>query len=269
VLDLSDLNNLHVRGAVESARWGGGYAIADGYAYVPSWVDGVRIIDVQDPDDPQEVVKLEIGVAMQAVVVGDRAYVANDEEGLAVLDVSDPRSPQILDKLYLGGFAESLAVAGERAYVTVVGSDSNALHVVDVTDPARLVELGQATLQGKGVKVAVDQNAGYAYVGTVECAYHQCSGGFQVVDIRDPLLPRAVVWVEAPGGVYDVALSGKLAFLAAGWGGVWALDLSHPQEPRAVGWQDTAGRARSVVLDGDRVYVADGAGGLLALGVER
>jgi hypothetical protein len=65
--------------------------------------------------------------------------------------------------------------------------------------------------------------------------------------------------------VFEVAVTGEHAFVAAGEGGVWMLDVSDPGLPRVVGWRDTAGRARSIVVEGGLAYVADGQAGLLVL----
>jgi hypothetical protein len=182
-----------------------------------------------------------------------------------VLDVADPAVPRVQGSLLLEGLSDGLAVAGERAYLALDGSEQDTLHVLDVSDPTQLVGVGQVALLGTGPNVALGPSAHYAYVAIVDCLYHQCSGGLQVVDVRDPSLPRTVAWVEVPGGVFDVTVVGEHAFVAAGNRGVWVLDVSDPGLPRAVGWRDTAGRARSIVMDGGRVYVADGQGGLLVL----
>jgi hypothetical protein len=268
VLDLGGLPGFRLRG-VAPVRWAGGYTIADGYAYVPVWVEGFRIVDVHDPDAPQEIAAVGDVSAEQVVVLDGQAYVTIGDEGLAVLDVSDLLAPRILVKLSLGGFAEGLAVAGDQAYVAAASSDARALYIIDVSDPAQPVEAGRVALQGRGSNVAVDAKASYAYAAVADCAYHQCSGGLQVIDLRDPGLPQTVVWVEMPGGAFDVAVVGQYAYVAAGAGGVWVLDLSDPEQPRAIGYRDTAVRARSIVVADDQVYVADGAGGLLVLQVER
>jgi hypothetical protein len=261
-----------VRGTAESAKWADGYAVVDGYAYVPAWAGGFRIVDVHDSDNPHEVAAADIGMAEQATVVGERAYVTIGYEGLVVLDVADPSMPRILGELPLNGLAEGLAVAGDQAYVTVDDGEQNTLYVIDVADPSQPTEMGLVALRGKGLNVALAPEADYAYVAIADCAFYlgiaQCSGGLQVVDVRDPSRSRTAVFVEVPGGAFGVALTGSYAFLAAGKEGVWVVDVSNPESPRAVGWRDTAGSARNVVLADELAYVADEDGGLLILRAE-
>jgi hypothetical protein len=266
------VSGLRFRGIAEPARWANGYTIVDGYAYVPLWLDGFCIVDVRDPDDPQEVADVDLGVAEQAAVVGKQAYVTIGYEGLAVLDVTDPAAPRVVGQLSLNGLAEGLAVGGEHAYVTVQDGQ-HRLYVVDVTGPSGPLEVSQVGLEGRPANVAVDLETGTAYVAVADCTWYlgsaTCSGGLQVVDVRDPTSPQAVVLVEVPGGALDVALAGSYAFVAAGEEGVWVLDVSEPGDLRAVGWVDTSGWASSLAMADDLVYVADSVGGLLVLQARR
>jgi len=273
VLDLgTPSREPRVCGAVESVRWAEGYAIASGYAFVPAWAEGLHIIDVRVPGAPREVAAVDIGMAEQAAVSGERAYVTIGYEGLAILDIADVSMPRVLGALPLNGLAEGLAVAGDQAYVTVDDGEQDVLYVIDVADPSQPSEMARAALKGKGLNIAFVSKAGYAYVAVGDCTYYlgipQCSGGLQVIDVSDPSRPQTVLFVEVPGGVLDIAVSGDYAFVAAGSEGVWVLDVSEPGHSRAVGWRDTAGRARNVVVADDLVYVADGDGGLLILRVE-
>lgn len=274
VLDLGGAasGGLRVRGSAESAKWAAGYAVVDGYAYVPVWASGFRIVDVNDPDNPLEVAAADIGMTEQAVVVGERAYVTIGYKGLAILDIADPSEPRVLGEVSLNGLAEGLAVAGDQAYVTVDDGEQDVLYVIDIADPSQPSEMARAALKGKGLNIALASKAGYAYVAVADCTYYlgipQCSGGLQVIDVSDPSRPQTVVFVEVPGGVLGIAVSDDYAFVAAGSEGVWVLDVSEPEHSRAVGWRDTAGRARNVVVADDLVHVADGDGGLLILRVE-
>jgi hypothetical protein len=272
VLDLHGMPKPRVRGTVESAKWADGYAILDGYAYVPAWAEGFRIVDVRDPNDPQEIAAIDIGMTEQAAVVGERAYVTIGYEGLAILDVIDPAMPRVLSELSLDGLAEGLAVAEEQAYVTVDDGEQTKLYVIDGVDPSQPGEMGLVALEEKGLNVALGMEANYAYVAVADCIWHlgiaQCSGGLQVVDVRDPSRPRTIVFVEVSEGAFDIAVAGDTAFIAAGSEGVWMLDISEPALPRAVGWADTTGQARNVMVADDLVYVADGEGGLVILEVE-
>jgi len=85
------------------------------------------------------------------------------------------------------------------------------------------------------------------------------------VDVSDPARPATIGQSEVlPAIVSDVALSGDLAFVAAGEsGGLRVMDVADPRQPREVGWLDTPGSASAVAVVDRHVVIADGAAGYL------
>jgi hypothetical protein len=62
-----------------------------------------------------------------------------------------------------------------------------------------------------------------------------------------------------------VAVSGNLAFVADGAGGLRVVDVSDPASPTEVGFYVPPGGALTVAADGKRAYVGDLSGGLSIL----
>lgn len=252
-----------VRGTAEM-RWAGGYVVRDGLAYVPVWSEGLRIVDVRDPDEPQGLSVRDIGQVAQVVVVGDVAYVSG-YGALVVIDVSDPAAPHTLSRLSVDGSAMGLAVHEGIAYVAVeeMGGDVGTLYVVDVRDPKRPQQVGAVGIRGRGLHVALAGDV--VYVAVLDWSLRLPKGGVQVVDVSDPARPQTIGFLTLPGGAFDVQVSGPYAFVAAGEADVYVADLADPAHLRLVGHLDTPGSARRVLVVADRVYVADEAGGLIVL----
>ena len=120
---------------------------------------------------------------------------------------------------------------------------------------ARNVELvGQ--IGGATDTVAVQGR--YAYIGL--------GPRLAVVDISNPARPTLVGQSAIlPDLVEDVAVSGTLAYVADGDGGLRVIDVSNSAAPHEVGYYDTPGWAEGVAVSGTLVYVADGGGGLAIL----
>jgi len=90
-----------------------------------------------------------------------------------------------------------------------------------------------------------------------------------VVDLADPANPHQV----AAGAVLDdlvrgVAVSGALAYVAAGADGLRVVDISDPASPAAIGAWDSSGIAEGVAVAGGVAYLADGPFGLRVLDVK-
>ena len=67
----------------------------------------------------------------------------------------------------------------------------------------------------------------YAYVGTLR--------ELAIIDLSDPSQPRLAGSLTTGQGVSSVAVSGRYAYLAIGWGGLCVVDISNPAQPAVVG----------------------------------
>jgi hypothetical protein len=285
VIDVADPSALRPAGALPMMS-AGAVAVANGYAYVPVWVEGLRVVDVQDPANPVEVGALDSSVlqgTVDRVALGDTppggqgvavAYLTLQESGLMALDMADPTQPAPAGAFTPpAGSIWGVSLAEGYAYATGTYYEGDQrqgiLHVVDVADPTRprpvaSVELPDHT--SSNVTVA----GGHAYVTLANCHYFTCEGSLHVIEIFEPAEPRLLSSLDVPGGAFAAAVtgdagSGRHAYLVAGYEGVWVADLREPAEPRLVGLADTPGRARSTAVVDNLVYVGDGVGGLLVL----
>jgi DNA-binding beta-propeller fold protein YncE len=88
------------------------------HAYVTDYDAGLRIIDIADARNPQEIgYYLPTGSTQGLAVAGNFAYVANDHAGLRVVDISDPRRPREVGHYDTPGDARGVAAAGNYVYV--------------------------------------------------------------------------------------------------------------------------------------------------------
>ena len=87
-----------------------------------------------------------------------------------------------------------------------------------------------------------------------------------ILDISDPSQMKEVgVTAPFPHFVQDIAISGRLAYVAAGGGGLRVVDVSNPASPVEIGAWESPGYAEGVAVAGQTVYLADGPYGLRLL----
>ena len=137
------------------------YLVGDGY---PGMDDndiggGLRVIDVTNPSDPQEVWPCsndnpcpDDGPMNDIVVQGAFAYIAywqgatiTENTGLNIWDISDPANPQHVKNYYTEDSARRVAVASDRAYIVEEDhgdGKGDRLHTIDVADKAQLRGVG-------------------------------------------------------------------------------------------------------------------------------
>ncbi len=182
--------------------------------YIAEGRIGLRILDVSDPSNPQQVGFYDTpGSAMDVFVSGDYAYVA-DSVRLIILDISDPSNPQEVASYNTPGVVRNVfvdsyngAVVGSYAYV----ADGNSgLIIMDVSDPSNPQEV--AFYRNRYVN-AVFVSGNYAYVAADWA-------GLRIIDVSDPSNPQEVGYYVTPGWAEDVYVSGNYAYVADRYGGL-------------------------------------------------
>lgn len=96
-------------------------------------VSGLRIIDIDDPEQPVEVGCLIADQSTEGVAVCDGfAYLVGNQADFRIVDVSDPEHPEQVGSFDLPGAATDLVVAGDYAYVA---NRNNGVRILNVSNP--------------------------------------------------------------------------------------------------------------------------------------
>lgn len=127
--------------------------VSGGFAYTVTWDAGLQVIDISDPTNPRLVGAYRGGYAYDVAVSGSYAYLAESPRadrtnriggGLVILDVRDPLAPKQVGVYNAGGAFETVAVAGNHAYVGEgwLQGWCGGLNVIDVSNPAMPRRIG-------------------------------------------------------------------------------------------------------------------------------
>lgn len=209
---------------------------------------------------------------VRLAVQGNFAYLLSattSNDSFNVIDFQDPdrtRTVATVASSSLGNFMnrpQGIAVQGNYAYV--VSSVSDALTIIDISNPAApvfvgaLAHGGQTRLDDPRDIVVQD---GYAYISSND------TPGLEVVDISDPRNPRhAAALAIGSSHTMGIAVSGQYVYyIARGTNaGLHIIDVSRPSDPREVGsLLSTAGgnvkldAGHRVVVQGNYAYVTNG-----------
>jgi hypothetical protein len=164
-------------------------------------------------------------------------------------------TPKALSSLAIPGFANSVKVSGNYAYVA---AGSAGLQVVDVTDRSapKIV-----------ASLAVPSNANNLRIaGTT--IYLATQNGLVIIDISNPLAPRSLGSVNTPDAAWDVAVSGSFVYIAAGTSGLKIANVFDPLAPGIIGsLAISGGTAKGIDVAGSVAVVAAGPGGVVTVDV--
>lgn len=190
------------------------------FAYVAAGNSGLHIVDVSNRASPVLVKTVSIpGSASDVRVQGNYAYVTGGSAGLSIVDVTEPTTASILTTVDTLN-ALDVFVVGNYAYVA---DGSNGLAIINVTNPPSAFL--QSQLKGFTANgLAVDGNLA-AIVG---------QNTLFTVNVSDPANPAMLGSVNV-GVVYDVALSGNYAHVAAYTLGYKVFNVINPATPQHVG----------------------------------
>jgi hypothetical protein len=223
-------------------------ALSGGHAFVSK--DGLRVVDVSDPNHP-EVVGGLFGYewdAADVAVLGDYAYFA-DGDRFRVVDISNPMSPLVLGAAATPDHALGVAVSGAHAYVA---AQTAGLQIIDISDTENPVIVGSTPIPEYATAVAVSGD--YAYVGW--------SGGLDVIDITNPQTPSSVGRLAGLDPVLGVSVLAGHVYVVddQDWwheaGHLHVIDVTPASGPVLVGSVIMAGGAYAVAIaeSGGHIY---------------
>ncbi len=164
-IDFSDLNNIHQVGSVTTSGWIEDLAVQGNYVYTASEDQGMSVVDVADPTNPQEKATFResnmdyyVGIQIQ----GDYAYIADSWVGLKIINISNPLAPALAGSFtnVSGDFyADQIAVSGNYAYTQ--GNWGEVLFF-NISDPSNPQLKGSYHLSGVSALTALSR---MVYVG--------------------------------------------------------------------------------------------------------
>ena len=224
---------------------------------------GVQIMNITDPANPVAASHMSHGADGFLALEGPRgvavAQIGSDtyavvpaliSDAVSIINITDPESPSLASNV-TDGFAKldgALGVAitqiNSQTYAVVAAKDSNAVSILDITDPANpslasnVTAADFAKLNG-AAEVAITQIDSKTYV--VVTAYR--SDAVSMLDITDPENPLYVFGIRDGedgftqfGGVNGVAItqinSKTYALVASHFDrGVQLMDITDPQTP--------------------------------------
>lgn len=227
--------------------------VSGNYAYIADSFNGMRVVDVSDPANPQQVGTFSPSGSRRAqgVYFSSPYLFVADGLGMLILDVSNPATPSEVGFYHSTGFAVNVHPMGEYAFVA---DREGGLLVTNVSDPSNPVHESNYFEAGNVHVLDVFVSDFYAYIA-------MDGMGLRIVDISDPANPQEVGFSDTESAAEAVQVSGSYAYLADGADGLRVFDISNPASPQEIGFYDTPGYAQDVYVSGNHVFVGDGTSG--------
>jgi len=215
---------------------------------------GLRIVDISDPENPEEIGYYDesIGGISDVSVSGDYAYVVDRD--LITIDISDPENMHEVDRYDTVGSASEVEVMGDYAFVAEDYYDwhlnqwfPSGFSVFSIRRPGRPIMTGYC-------ETYLDFHSSMTISGDHAFISHPYVGLY-IFNIADPRRPRGVGNYKAGGEITDIAVSGDYAYVAKGRKGFGVVTIHDPEFPVEIGSIETEGPIVSVIVSGDYAYL--------------
>jgi len=124
--------------------------VEEGIAYVADGIGGLKILNVNDPNNISEFSAITTtGPARDVNVVNGIAYVAVGSQGLDIIDVNEPSNPIFLSNYQSPFFTAGVSVDGDKAYL----AEWDIVEVIDVSDGQAPFVVGweEITIRAMGI----------------------------------------------------------------------------------------------------------------------
>lgn len=257
IIDFTDFENPRLVGSIRTPGQAEGILVKDGYAFVCDGLDGLKVINVSNPEAPTLVSAFSYrGNLKQIVALGDKAYIANFDstDGLLVLNISSIYNITLIGKFDPPGYE----------HVRDLFVDENYVYLADFTGGMRIVDRRNlslvSTYKSRGVAYSVAVKDGIAVLADSDA-------GMDVINITQAEKPVKLSNVNTKGYAIKVKLLDNIAFVTTGNQGLYVFNITTPAKPKLLSNYDTPGNAFGFYIDGDRLYLADFDNGLLVLDI--
>ncbi len=275
VFDISQPPTMRELGKLRMANGGGAERIAvKGSLIVAGTINPRALVtlDISDPAHPQKLGSMPMAGQITAIATDGKLAIVGHlgdwqtapDSGLQIVDVSVPAVPRTLATFFYPGtfpgsiWTHDVALGGGYAYALQVSSDGSGgarshLHILDLADAAKPVEVARFEVEGSGRSFALDGDNAYVSFSSVPESY------FQVLDLTDKRKPVEKGRLAGVGSNGIHVENGRVA--AADYPGVQWLDVSDTTNPRRLG-SFREGSGQGLEVAGNHAYLADGHGGL-------
>jgi hypothetical protein len=197
------------------------------YAYIATWEDTPRIVDVSQPSAPQAAdASVSLPDYSELLIRDNYAYLLGSSS-LYLMDLSTPTEPVEVGVYQTWGQLASLALGGDYAYLinTDGGYEHSSLQIVDISSPAQPSRTGGYNLKGYIQGVAASGKAVYLATGYL---------GLRLIDVAEPAQPVEAGFYAPPAPVETMSRSDGYGYVQVkleDGEGLSVLNLAGPSNP--------------------------------------
>lgn len=197
-------------------------------AYVADRYNGLRIIDLAEPNNPVQIgcsgLYDELYGCEDVAVNGDYAYLPAPCR-LYVANVQNPSDLHLSVGWETEDYIHLTRITIADGYAYVNGTNRQRIHIFSLSDPLSPAWIDSVSIPGNWTDCGLAVSCGYLFA---------VGSHFSILSLLGPEAPQLIGTINGLTGV-DLAVSGHYAFVASRTLGTRIVDVCNPAQPTLVG----------------------------------
>ncbi len=229
-------------------------AMSGDYVYIINSSDGVSIIDVSEPYNPEVVgTYTNAGDNHDIFISGSYLYLSAGDDDLEIIDISNPVEPALVTRYVSPLGSGSWEIFVEETYAYMKSGSGAIIEIADISDPSNPSYMGHMDFGFYEIRgIFVEESLIYAF---------QYSGldfaWTMIINADDPGNPYleyiGSIIFEEWGHLLNMHAIGNIVYHTVNYR-LTILDVSTPSSPTTIGSYTSTYALHKVEVSGDYVY---------------
>jgi hypothetical protein len=247
ILSIEDPSRPMIIGSLRTGCYIRGIYISGNYAYLAEEYNGLDVVDISNPSNPNLISRFPLTIrdsANSIGLLGNYAFLGTNNY-IYVINISDPSNPQMSwQSEFLGNknFTD-IKIANSKAYVCGV----DGIYIYDVSDPASPIFLNRYNPGMGAQKIIISDSL----------AYVSSSPSLFVIDISNPVAPSLLGRYDLPrySIIRNIWLNESNVIMAEN-DAMQIIDVSQYSSPALIGMYETYSISlKRITLKDDYAYL--------------
>lgn len=230
------------------------------YAFLADGTNGLQIVDVTLPNNPDSVSSFNTGGSANDVFVANinsriYAFVADYNNGMNVIDVTNVFNPTLIGTL--GSLYTNTSFIDASNRIAYIGTSGGAVSIYDISvlpgNPPTLTAVGS------------NCNGIYAAGNRLYVANGQI--GFSIYDVTNPASPTLLSATNTTGSANNMVVIQNYAYVADSYNGTLIFNVTNPSAPQLLSRVSPNGQILGVTVNNNTLYTADNTYGVESISI--
>jgi len=221
ILDISDYSQPTLIGSYEASNPSNSIDIHNNYAILVCGNEGVKFIDISDPNNPSYISHFDIQYpyAAKVQISENYAFVSDYGENLYIINFSDIYNPELVVYDDSNCYKDFVI---EGNYIYTVNNEMYVIDISQINNPTLI-----SSLDCCGWSPAIDLLDEKVFIIDYE--------SFKIIDVSDPYNINLVsIYGDFQNEFYDIVIDDNFAYTTSDDMGIVVIDVSNPISPNLV-----------------------------------